>query len=122
MYELGVIRSFASAHQLLGYQGNCEELHGHTYSIEVTVRTETLDEIGLAFDFHDLKAMLDRILETYDHKLLNKVPPYDRINPSAENMARTVYQILKPQLPPGVALAQIKIWESDNAWAAYSEP
>ena len=121
MYELGIRRSFSAAHQLLGYKGKCEDLHGHTYKIEVTIQAEKLDPIGLAMDFTDIKRILDRILETYDHKLLNQVPPYDRINPSAENVARVVFETLKPQLPPGVALTRVTVWESDNAWASYHE-
>jgi 6-pyruvoyltetrahydropterin/6-carboxytetrahydropterin synthase len=121
MYELAVRRTFSAAHQLRGYRGKCEDLHGHTYKIELTIRAEKLDHIGLAMDFTDLKRMLDAILETYDHKLLNDIPPYDRINPSAENVARTVFEILKPQLPAGITIANVKVWESDNAWAAYAE-
>ena len=121
MFELIVKRSFSAAHQLRGYKGECENLHGHTYRVEVFVRAEKLNDIGLAVDFKELKKDIDALLDGYDHRLINEVPPFDKINPSAENMARTVYESLKDGLPDGVALSRVLVWESDAAGAAYFE-
>jgi len=121
MFELLVKRSFAAAHQLRGYKGKCEGLHGHNYLVEVTVRAEGLNEIGLALDFKEIKAALDRLLDAYDHGFLNQVPPFDRINPSAENLARTLYQGIKAALPAGVAPGRVTVWETDEAAATYWE-
>ena len=121
MYELAVRRKFSAAHQLRGYQGKCEALHGHTYQVEVRVRAEKLDHLGLAVDFTELKRLIDDRLERYDHHLLNEVPPYDQINPSAENMARVIYEALQKDLPAGVSLWRVAVWESEDASASYFE-
>jgi len=121
MYELGVKRRFSAAHQLRGYKGKCEDLHGHTFMVEVRVRAEDLDDIGLAMDFKEIKSLIDRILDQYDHSLLNDIPPFDKINPSSENLARTIYGRVKGELPDGVSISGVTVWESDNAWASYSD-
>lgn len=121
MYELGVKRKFAAAHQLKGYQGKCEALHGHTFMVEVRVRAEALNDIGLAMDFNEIKAAIDRILERYDHCLLNNVEPFDKINPSSENLARTIHDLVADELAGGVLVSGVTVWESENSWASYEE-
>ncbi len=121
MYELGVERTFSAAHQLRGYKGKCESLHGHTYKVEVVVTATELNDIGLAIDFKDLKRIIDDMLETYDHHLINEIPPFDKINPSAENIARVFYETISEQLPDHAGLKAVKVWESENSWATYSE-
>jgi 6-pyruvoyltetrahydropterin/6-carboxytetrahydropterin synthase len=121
MFELIVKRKFSAAHQLRGYEGECENLHGHTYQVEVFVRAEKLNDIGLAVDFKELKKNIDALLDGYDHRLINEVPPFDKINPSTENMAKTIYEALKPELPEGVSLSRVMVRESDDAGAAYFE-
>ncbi|HUT51815.1 MAG TPA: 6-carboxytetrahydropterin synthase QueD [bacterium] len=119
MFELAVTRRFAAAHQLRGYKGKCENLHGHTYRVDVFVRAEKLNDLGLAVDFKELKAKIDDLLELYDHQFVNQVPPFDRINPSAENMARVFYEEIEKRLPPGVAISRVTVWESEDAAATY---
>ena len=121
MYELTVRRRFSAAHQLRGYKGKCECMHGHTYGVEVRVRAERLDEVGLAVDFKELKRKIDALLDNYDHALLNEIPPFDKINPSAENLARVIYVSLKDEMPNGVSLSGTMVWESEDAGAAYFE-
>ncbi len=121
MYELVVRRKFSAAHQLRGYEGKCEALHGHTYAIEVYIRAEKLNNIGLAVDFKKLKEIIDNVLERYDHSFINQVPPFDEQNPSAENMARVIYGEVNKDLPEGAALARVMLWESEDAGAAYFE-
>ena len=98
MYEISVEKSFEAAHYLRGYKGKCENLHGHRYTIVVKVSAEKLNDIGLAYDFTDLKKYLGEILDRYDHTCLNDVKPFDKINPSAENLAATIYKELKKSL------------------------
>jgi len=122
MYELTMIRTFSAAHQLRGYRGKCENLHGHNYRVEVKVKAGFLNEIGLAVDFQVLKERTDAVLDTWDHKLLNAIPPFDRINPSAENLAAELYHRLEAScndLP--VTLAAVTVWESDDACATFTE-
>ncbi|MGD1119921.1 MAG: 6-carboxytetrahydropterin synthase QueD [Dehalococcoidales bacterium] len=98
MYEITVEKHFDAAHYLRDYQGKCENLHGHRYTIVVKVSASKLNDIGLAYDFTDLKAHVDKILDRYDHTCLNDVKPFDKINPSAENLASTIYKELKKSL------------------------
>ncbi len=121
MYELIVKRKFAAAHRLNGYNGKCEALHGHTYGLDVYIQTDELDDIGLAVDFKELKENIDALLDNYDHHLLNEIPPFDKINPSAENMAKVFFQEIKKIVPNGVKVNRVTVWESQDAGASYFE-
>ena len=94
MYEISVESHIDAAHYLRDYKGKCENLHGHRYKIVVKVSAEKLNDIGLAYDFTDLKKHLNDILAHYDHTCLNDVPPFDKINASSENLAATIYHAL----------------------------
>ncbi|MCD6519056.1 MAG: 6-carboxytetrahydropterin synthase QueD [Anaerolineae bacterium] len=120
MYRICVRRHFDAAHGLRGYAGKCEALHGHRWEVVVCVESETLNEIGIAFDFTVLKRELDAVLARFDHRNLNETPPFDQINPSSENIARTIFHALKERLPH-VGLKYVEAWESPDAWATYSE-
>jgi 6-pyruvoyltetrahydropterin/6-carboxytetrahydropterin synthase len=120
MYEIGVEMDFDAAHSLRGYQGKCEALHGHRFKVVANVRGTKLDEIGLAYDFTLLKKHLGEIIAKFDHTNLNEVPPFDRINPSSENIATTVYDELKKKLTGAlVSLASIEVWESPQSRVIY---
>ncbi len=89
MFEVMIERNFSSAHQLRGYRGKCENLHGHNYKIEIYARGRELDKTGLLVDFVELKAAADDIVNYLDHRNINELPPFDEeLNPSAENLAR----------------------------------
>lgn len=120
MYEVGVGQDFDAAHFLRGYEGKCEALHGHRYRVVVKVRTPQLDDIGLAYDFTELKRHLGDILARFDHTCLNDVPPFDKINPSSENVARTIYDELKPKLTGApVSISSVDVWESPQSRVTY---
>ena len=119
MYEISVEKHFDAAHFLRGYQGKCEALHGHRYRVIAKVRAAGLDDIGLAYDFAELKRHLNDILARFDHTCLNDVAPFDRINPSAENIAATVYQELKSKLAAPLTLSCVEAWESPTTGVAY---
>jgi len=121
MYEINVIQYFDAAHYLRGYKGKCENLHGHRYTVKVKLSVAKLNEIGLAFDFTDLKAYLKEILGKYDHVLLNDLPEFKKINPSAENIAASIYKKLEKKLSKGVTLKSVEAWETPEQGAAYSE-
>lgn len=122
MHELTIISDFAAAHNLRQYEGECENLHGHNWKVEATVAGKGLNKIGLAVDFKALKRILEGILEKLDHKYLNEIPPFDKENPSSENLAKYIFKQFKAALKnKGVKPAKIKVWESDNACAAYWE-
>ena len=85
MYYIAAESSFSAAHFLRGYQGKCENLHGHRFKVVARLRLSRLNEIGLAYDFSDLKKLLGEILGKYDHSCLNDLEPFKRINPTSEN-------------------------------------
>jgi 6-pyruvoyltetrahydropterin/6-carboxytetrahydropterin synthase len=118
MYQVSVKKHFDAAHYLRGYGGKCEEVHGHRFEVAVTLEAEELNKIGIAFDFTELKKQLGAIIERYDHVCLNDISPFDIINPSSENIARTVYDELAKQLT-GVAVSLVEIWESPESRAVY---
>ena len=121
MYQVSIERHIDAAHYLRGYQGKCEALHGHRYRVVVKVEAQQLDDIGLAYDFSTLKRHLDKILSRFDHTCLNDVPPFDKINPSSENIASTIYDELKPKLAGApVSISSVEVWESPDSWVAYS--
>jgi 6-pyruvoyltetrahydropterin/6-carboxytetrahydropterin synthase len=120
MYEINVEKHFEAAHYLRGYQGKCENVHGHRYRVVVRISALKLNEIGLAYDFTDVKKHLKDILERYDHACLNDIPPFDKINPSAENIASTIFNELKEKLAAApVTLTAVEAWESPEQGVAY---
>lgn len=120
MFEVSVEASFAAAHSLRDYPGKCARLHGHNYKVEVTMEGRELDPAGLLIDFVEVKRGLKAVLERIDHGYLNELPPFDAWNPSAENIARYVYQELAAQLESErVKLARVKVWETESSSATY---
>ena len=121
MYQISVEQHFDAAHFLRGYQGKCEALHGHRFRVVVRVKAAEVDDIGLAYDFVELKRQLGDILARFDHTCLNDVPPFDKINPSSENIASTIYNELQSKLAGApVSLACVEVWESPQSGVAYS--
>lgn len=122
MYRLTIKTGFAAAHNLINYQGDCENLHGHNWKVEVTVTAKELDQAGLAIDFKVLKKETNSLLDELDHKYVNQHPFFTELSPSSENIARFLYQRLTERLNDGnVAVEKIGVWESDNACAEYYE-
>ena len=118
-YELTVKDHFDSAHALPGYDGPCRFLHGHTWDIEATLAGQHLDEVGMLYDFKAIKRDLHAILENFDHRCINEVPPFDVVNPTAEHMARVIYYELEKTLPAPISLKEVAVWESPVARVAY---
>ena len=122
MFEVAVEQSFASAHALRNYKGRCENVHGHNWKVRVVIEGEKLDQTGMLVDFLDVKSLLGEILDRIDHQFLNEIPPFDVINPSAENIAEYFYQQLTGRLaetPVPVRLREVKIWETEIQSATY---
>jgi 6-pyruvoyltetrahydropterin/6-carboxytetrahydropterin synthase len=123
MFELKVTGHFAAAHNLREFGGRCENLHGHNWFVEVVVRANELDRIGLALDFGLLKAHLKAVLEILDHRYLNELPAFQSQNPSSENIARFIFQNLFPLVEKETGgrarLHCVSAWESENAAATY---
>jgi 6-pyruvoyltetrahydropterin/6-carboxytetrahydropterin synthase len=122
MFEVAVEQSFASAHALRNYKGRCENVHGHNWKVRVVIEGEKLDATGMLVDFLDVKSFMGEILDRIDHQFLNEIPPFDSINPSAENIAEYFYQQMTGRLaetPVPVRIREVKIWETEIQSATY---
>ncbi len=121
MYQISVEQHFDAAHFLRGYQGKCEALHGHRFRAVVKITASEVNDIGIAYDFVELKQYLKDILARFDHTCLNDVAPFDKINPSSENIASTIYNELQPKLAgTPVSLSCVEVWESPQTGVIYS--
>ncbi len=121
MYQISIEEDFDAAHFLRGYRGKCEALHGHRFRVVVQIKSSSLNDIGIAYDFAELKQHLRDILARFDHTCLNDVQPFDGINPSSENIASTIYDEIKPRLAGApVSLSCVEVWESPQSRVAYS--
>ncbi len=122
LLEVSVDETFAAAHNLRGYRGKCENLHGHNYKVRVIVAGRELDSTGLLYDFAHLKQVIQSVIRSLDHQYLNELPPFDALNPSAENIARYIYEATSKGLqtaPNGAGIASITVWETDCCAATY---
>jgi len=122
MYELSIEVGFSAAHQLRGYKGNCENVHGHNWRVQISVMAERLNEIEIGMDFRDLKKISREVILPLDHAFLNEVFPFTEKNPSSENIAKWIYDSLKKKINNGnLKVAAVTVWESDAASASYYE-
>lgn len=121
MFEVMIERNFSSAHQLRGYKGKCENLHGHNYKIEIFARGRELDHIGLLVDFGDLKTAADEIVTYLDHRNINELPPFDaELNPSAENLARYILEHVAGRVgDERVQVYKVRCYETPTSVATY---
>jgi len=124
MYTINCSVHFDAAHYLNYYSGKCKEIHGHRWQIGVQVSGEELDEAGILIDFHHIKRYLREITETWDHHLLNQIAPFDRINPTSENLARYIYEYVEGKLSeefPRLHLDHVEVYETPEAKAIFSK-
>jgi 6-pyruvoyltetrahydropterin/6-carboxytetrahydropterin synthase len=121
MFEVTIEQTFAAGHALRNYRGKCENVHGHNYRCQLTVEGRGLDEIGLLIDFVTLKKTLQMVIDRLDHQWLNDFPPFDVLNPSAENIAKYIYDEVTKGLnmDGAVRLASVRLWETDTSSATY---
>ncbi len=92
--------------------------HGHNYSVEVTLEGSPDPVTGMVMDLKELKEVLNReILEPFDHRFLNhEVPPFDRVIPTAENVAIEIWRRLEPEL---AQLHAVRVWETADLYVDY---
>jgi len=122
MYELSVETGFSAAHQLVGYDGNCENIHGHNWKVGVFLRVKELNDIGIGMDFREIKKKTDDLLSRLDHVNINRVQPFDSINPSSENIAGWLYQQLGGLLnSDNVRVSRVDVRETDHYSVSYFE-
>lgn len=122
MFELSVQKTFSSGHALREYKGKCENVHGHNYRVEVRVEGERLNRIGLLVDFTDIKRLVNGVIDRIDHQFLNELEPFDKVNPSAENIAKYFYDEIQNGLAANevpVRVTSVRLWETDTQSATY---
>lgn len=120
-FEVMIERNFSSAHQLRGYKGKCENLHGHNYRVEIYARGSELNNIGLLIDFGELKEAADEIVRYLDHRNINELPPFDaELNPSAENLARYILERVGAACGDArVRVYKVRCFETPTSVATY---
>jgi len=121
-YTLKILADFASAHTLRDYPGDCSRMHGHNWKLEVEVTASALNEYGMGMDFKTIKTATRELAKKLDHRYLNDIPPFDTVNPTAENIAQYFYQNLSNTLNIDTAkISGVTLWETDRACVRYSE-
>jgi 6-pyruvoyltetrahydropterin/6-carboxytetrahydropterin synthase len=122
LYTLKILTDFASAHTLRDYPGDCNRMHGHNWKVEVEVIAQQLDEVGMGVDFKVIKEAARALAKRLDHRYLNDIEPFDKVNPTAENIAAYFYQGLSQRLNNSrVRVSAVTLWETDRACVRYSD-
>ncbi|HUV36121.1 MAG TPA: 6-carboxytetrahydropterin synthase [Patescibacteria group bacterium] len=123
VYTISAEIRFSSSHALRGYGGDCERVHGHNWIARVYYEFERLDGLGLTVDYRELKASLEReVLVRFDHRHLNEVPPFDRINPTSENIAAYIFALCRDHVRfEDGTLREVEVWETSTDMVRYRE-
>ncbi len=114
MYIISIETHFDAAHHLVAYPGECGQLHGHRWRIVTQVKTEKINEIGICIDFKDLRSLVNSVIERFDHQHINKIPPFDTLNPTAENLSKYIFEEVEKTLPDNIFMKDVTVWESDK--------
>jgi 6-pyruvoyltetrahydropterin/6-carboxytetrahydropterin synthase len=120
-YLLEVKMDFAAAHIVRGHQGKCARLHGHNWKVQVVVESNILNDLGMGLDFADLKKLASEVIDPLDHQFLNEIKPFDVLNPTAENVARFIYESIQKLLPENIVMAEVSLHETDNCRVIYKK-
>ena len=122
MFVLKIVTDFASAHSLRDYPGDCSRLHGHNWQVEVMVSSQVLDESGIAIDFREIKKQTKAVVNRLDHQYLNEIKPFDVLNPTAENIAKYLFDEIGILInDKNVKVKEVLIWETPRSAVTYSE-
>ena len=122
VFEISVATEFSAAHSLQGYPGNCAQVHGHNWTVEVFVRCRELNEIGIAIDFREVKRAIKESIENLDHSCLNEHPAFKHTNPSSENIAKLLYKELSAKISlENAKISRVKVSETPSTGACYWE-
>lgn len=122
VFEICVEAEFSAAHSLAGYDGNCRQVHGHNWTVEVSVRCRELNDIGISIDFRNVKQTIRDIIKNIDHSYLNEHPEFKDTNPSSENIARFLYRELGEKINSDAAkVSKVKVSETRSSGVCYWE-
>jgi 6-pyruvoyltetrahydropterin/6-carboxytetrahydropterin synthase len=134
MYRVTQQIDFCYGHRLLNYEGKCKYLHGHNGRAVISLEGEKLDERGMLVDFTDIKRILRGWIDnSLDHRMIlhesdpllpflqeHNQPVYViPHNPTAENIARLIFEYAKQH---GLPVVEVMMWETRNSSAVYRQP
>lgn len=121
MFSISKEFSFSAAHAIRGHRGGCQNLHGHNYRVRICLAADELDELGMVLDFAQLKAIAREILDPFDHRVINDIPPFDERNTTAELLAEYVFGEVAKRLPERrrIRIVAVEVWENDTSCARY---
>lgn len=117
MYRLDVKTEFSAAHRLVEYPGACSRIHGHNYTVRAAITAPDIDENGMVMDLMEFKTVLDGCVQQFDHRVINDVKPFDRLNPTSEQLAKYIYDYLAERLP--VHVESVMVAEIDAFQVTY---
>lgn len=119
-YSVNQICYFSAAHVLRGYPAACEKLHGHNYKVILKVTANKLDHLGMVIDYVEIEQKANKYISELDHQYLNKIAPFDEINPTAENVAAWLFNNIAKEINDDrVTLSKITVWETDHNCVTY---
>ncbi len=118
MFEVKIETHFSAAHHLLNYRGECENMHGHNWKVEVHVTGEVLDNSNILVDFKVLKNEVNKVINYLDHKDINELPEFKGVSPSSEIIAKFIYKKIKEKFEN---ISRVSVWETDTSRATYWE-
>jgi 6-pyruvoyltetrahydropterin/6-carboxytetrahydropterin synthase len=120
VYTIQIEGDFSSAHRLRDYEGKCENLHGHNWRVIVKIKTHELDKQGMVIDFGFAEKKLYQILKQFDHRYLNETHPFDKMNPTSENISRYLFDLMSSDLNDSrVSVFKVTVWEDSTSCATY---
>lgn len=123
MFTLEINHEFCAAHAL-AIAGRHEPTHGHNFRVTVTIAGETLDSDGLVCDFHTAHDALIAVCEPFSNADLNTKRPFDKVNPTAENIARHIAEslanTLDEHLAPSARVTSARVTEAPGCSATYT--
>ncbi|MEJ2688817.1 MAG: 6-carboxytetrahydropterin synthase QueD [Deltaproteobacteria bacterium] len=120
MYDIFIDSHFSGGHHLRNYPGNCERPHGHNWKVTVTVRASELDKLGMGIDFRAVKTAVAGVLDDLDHRDLNEHPAFQKKNPSSENIATHIFDMLKKVLVSDCyRVYSVTVRETDTSGVTY---
>jgi 6-pyruvoyltetrahydropterin/6-carboxytetrahydropterin synthase len=121
-YLIATEITFSASHALRAYRGDCARVRGHNWIARVCYEFDALDDEGLTIDYRELRAALERvILPRFDHRHLNEAAPFDRINPTSENIAAEIFRLCRAEISLGGVLREVELWESPTDMVRYRE-
>ena len=121
MFTVSVETNFQASHQLRLADGSKEPMHRHNWLVAAEVSSDKLNTMGFVMDFHRLRTIVDRIVAEFDDITLDDIDYFRQNNPSAETVAKYIYEGLVSELPAGVRLEDVRVVEQPGCSAKFSK-